>query len=153
MNKRLRTNFVSVLALAILSLSFLLPAQPAAAVSCSGNGCSGKDPISTGCNQNAYLAKRYVVTDKYGLAIWQTFAEVYYSRSCGTNWLRVNQNPFGGNAFKSIWTSSYTENETDYGYGSSYSMQVYAPGTTSVGIQVLLKDKSGVSQGFVYARL
>jgi len=138
----------SLIAIAgLLVLPFIVPAPNVSAVSCSGNGCNGKDPIYTGCNQNAYLAKRFVIPENSsGLALWQTFADVYYSRSCGTNWVRVTQNPFGGTAFKSIYTSSYTVNEYDRGYGSSYSMQVYAPGSTRVNIFIKLYDTANTAR-------
>ena len=132
----MKAVFFYILAAGMLVFPLITPAPSAYAVTCSGSGCNGKDPIYTGCNQNSYLAKRYIIPDQNGLAMWQTFADIYYSRSCGTNWVRVTQNPFGGITYKAIWTSSYFEEEVDYGYGSSYSMQVYAPGSTQIKFYV-----------------
>lgn len=146
----LAVGAVAVLALCAVALLGSVPQVSAA--TCSGAKCNGTDPIKTGCNQNAYLAKYYWVRDTEKIYLIGDYrAEVYYSRSCGTNWIRVNQNPFGGNAKKTIWAngSRFTEIETDYGYGSSYSMQVYAPGNTPVNVAVHYYDRSGKIRGFV----
>jgi len=143
-----------VLSTLIFSGVMLTPAH-ALAATCSGNGCNGTDPASTGCNQNAYLAKRLPILDmQYGLAIWQTYADVYYSNTCGTNWVRVTQNPYGGGTYKYIeslnpnGSTKYLETETDYGYGSSYSMQVYAPGSTKIRVYAKLFNTSGGAEAW-----
>lgn len=139
--------------LVVTASIFLVAAPSASAVSCSGNGCNGKDPIYTGCNQNAYLAKEYIMTDRRGIAIAQK-VQVYYSRSCGTNWIRVTGNPYGGATYKMIQslnsngTPRFTETEIDYGTGASYSMMVYAPGSTPVQFYGKVFDKAGNAQAW-----
>ena len=146
-------RLVGSLATVALVLTFIGAAifpVSASAVSCIGHSCDGKNPVSTGCNQNAYLAKRFVIVEKSnGIALWQTYADVYYSRSCGTNWVRVSGNQYGGNtkkyieSFNSNGSVMYSMNEVDYGYGSSYSMMVYAPGSTKIVMISSLYDTSG----------
>jgi hypothetical protein len=124
------------------------------AVSCSGAGCNGKDPAATGCNQNAYLAKRYPFYDKYGIILSPyssstPYMDIYYSRSCGTNWIRVTNNPYGGTTYKEIQVATpngFLETESDWGYGSSYSMMVYAPGSTAIRVWSRVKNTSNVTQ-------
>lgn len=155
MKHQLRLHVLSFTVLfTTLAMLTLAPMLASASTGCRGSGCNGTDPAATRCNQNAFLAKRFVIPDiKYGLAMWDTYADIYYSRSCGTNWVRVTQNPFGGKTFKSIWTSKYTELETDYGYGASYSMQVYAPGSTRIDFVVKLFDKKGTLKAYTYQYL
>jgi hypothetical protein len=125
------------------------------AVSCSGSGCTGKNPVTTGCNQNAGLIKRYYFANSYnGITFLypnDIQLDVYYSYSCGTNWIRVSKNPFGGLTKKnlSLVNSSTTLVENDYGYGSSYSMQVYAPGTTRIAFSAYLYDTAGKLRAYV----
>jgi len=149
-----RSSLIVTLSIAMATAAMLLSSpNQAMAVSCSGHSCDGKDPIYTGCNQNAYLAKRYPIYDTYGIFTGQ-YTDVYYSRSCGTNWLRVTGNPYGGVAYKMIQslnsngTVHYTEVEKDTGYGSSYSMMVYAPGSTRIEFYGKLFDKSNKSRAW-----
>jgi hypothetical protein len=127
------------------------------AVSCSGSGCNGKNPVTTGCNQNAYLAAHYPFYDNYGIILSpfsnkSPYMNVYYSRSCGTNWVQVTSNPYGGTTYKEIQVlksnggSGFLETENDKGYGSSYSMMVYAPGSTAIRVWSKLTNTSGVTK-------
>lgn len=145
--KQLKSRALLLSGILVLTLSSIgMSTASVAAATCSGKACNGTDPVRTGCNANAYLAKRYAIVDaKNGLAFWQLYADVYYSRTCATNWLRVSHNPFGGNTKKTIWAhnSNFTEVENDYGYGSSYSMQVYAPGSTPISAAVRQYDTAG----------
>lgn len=150
--KRINGFLIST-ALVISLVAPILGASPTSALGCWGDGCNGKDPAATGCNVNAYLAKRVIFKDTtYGLAIWQTYADVYYSNSCGTNWLRVTNNPWGGKTYKEIASLNsnrsirYKVVENDYTYGSSYTMMVYAPGNTPITAWAKLYDQSGRGQ-------
>ena len=122
--KRINGFLIST-ALVISLVAPLLGASPTSALGCWGDGCNGKDPAATGCNGNAYLAKRIQVVDNYGIALWQVYADVYYSNSCGTNWLRVTNNPWGGQTYKEIAslnsnnTTRYSTSASDFTYGSS----------------------------------
>ena len=150
--KRVKSFLIST-ALLIGAVTPILGASPALAANCSGDGCNGKNPVTSGCNANGYLAKRIAFTDMNGIAMWdKVYADVYYSNICGTNWVRVTNNPWGGRAFKSIvslnanGTPRYTETEDDYTYGSSFSMMVYAPGNTAVDVWAKLYNQAGVGQ-------
>ena len=103
----------------------------------------GTDPAATGCNQNAALIATRGIETEYGQVV--SYVDVYYSYSCQTNWIRVRSNPAGGAAIKAIRSDvgDWLPNEVDYGYGSSYSMQVYAPGSTCVHFQVHLRYPDG----------
>ncbi|OZF26030.1 DUF2690 domain-containing protein [Rhodococcus sp. 14-2483-1-2] len=108
----------------------------------AGSQHNGTNPATTGCNQNASLVATRGIQTESGQVV--SYVDVYYSHSCSTNWIRVRNNPAGGAAVKSIWTANYSAlNEVDYGSGSSYSMQVYAPGATCVYFQVHLKHPNG----------
>lgn len=83
-----------------------------------------KDPYSTGC-----AASKWALSSK---AVPGGTVTVMVSNACGTNWIEYRG--------KAQYTS---KNLTSYNYGSpgypetdttawAYSMQVYAPGTTSV---------------------
>src|SRR5438876_9566962 len=62
----------------------LQQAQPQ--VACSGRGCDGQDPITTGCDYDAYTVTSQ---DINGLGL----VELRYSPTCGTNWARVTSYP------------------------------------------------------------
>lgn len=109
----------------------------------------GSDPAATGCNKNASLIATRGVETEFGQVV--ATVQVYYSHSCQTNWIRVTGNPGGGAAIKSIGTNgSWLPNEIDYGTGSSYSMQVYAPGSTCVNFQVELRNANGTHLAETY---
>lgn len=71
--------------------------------------------------------------------------EVWYSSSCGTNWVRAyNGSPFA-HTFKTIrWLNNppYREQETDYAWGWTYSGQIYAPGSTCIHADVLILNQN-----------
>jgi hypothetical protein len=56
-----------------------LPNQPQ--VGCSGDGCDGLNPQTEGCAADAYTVQTAVFGNSY--------VELRYSRTCGTNWGRV----------------------------------------------------------------
>lgn len=119
--------------LAALALT-LTAATSAHAEGASGgsNYYDGKDPAATGCNVNAaQIATRPIVDRNNGQQV--ATIQIFYSYSCQTNWIRVTNNPYGGNATKYISSSLGGWNsEADEGTGSSYSMMVYAPGATTI---------------------
>lgn len=101
------------------------------------------DPARTGCNSNARLIATRPIETEFGQVV--SYVDVYYSLSCTTNWIRVRNNPAGGLAVKYLWASNgnTTTAQSDYGSGSSYSYQVYAPGSTCISFQVKLKYPDG----------
>lgn len=119
---------------------------------------NGTDPRLTQCNANAQLIATRPVRDWNMNWTTVTYVDVFYSYSCQTNWIRIRNNPYGGNATKEIWADNgdhYEEN--DPGYGSSYSMQVYAPGSTCINFRASLERPDGATvadvreDGDVYA--
>jgi hypothetical protein len=119
-----------------LAVAAALVAAPTSAQATSGTGYDGTDPASTGCVNSGQKIFTRDLQDYDGLYAG-TF-EVWYSSACGTNWVRAYQPYNGGTSYKTITRNaqaglpSFTETETDPGAGWSYSMQVYAPGNTSI---------------------
>lgn len=108
----------------------------------AGSQHHGTDPAATGCNANASAIASRTITTMNGAT---TTVVLYYSYSCQTNWIRVASNPLGGAAVKRISADGRPAlpEEVDFGYGSSYSMQVYAPGSACVNFSVTLLDPNG----------
>ena len=50
-------------------------------VTCSGNGCNGRNPEAAGCGADAYTVQTIVFSNSY--------VQLRYSPRCGTNWGRV----------------------------------------------------------------
>lgn len=57
-------------------------------VTCSGNGCNGHDPVSTGCARDAITVSITGGTVKFRTGTIQ----LRFSPTCGTNWGRVFSN-------------------------------------------------------------
>ena len=141
---RVVRRFAAVLVAAMaLTMSAATSAQ-ADGASGGSNYYDGKNPAttkdSTGayCNVNASQIATRSVTDRYtGQQV--ASIQIFYSRGCSSNWIRVTSNPYGGNTTKNIFSSRGGWNsEVDAGYGSSFSMMVYAPGTASINGDVYL---------------
>jgi hypothetical protein len=131
----------------VAATALLMSGATSAQASGASGGSSyydGKDPSTTrdsanvACNVNAsQIATRPITDNNTG----QTVAtiQIFYSWSCRSNWIRVTGNPYGGNTTKNIFSSLGGWNsEVDAGYGSSYSMMVYAPGNTHIDGEVSL---------------
>ncbi|MCP2303244.1 hypothetical protein LV79_002949 [Actinokineospora globicatena] len=83
--------------------------------------------------------------------------ELRYSPTCGTNWVRANilVNDGANTVTKGIrrmssqpdgnggWLGYFEQYEPDPAVGSSYGMQVYAPGTTCVDVSAVVRAPSG----------
>jgi hypothetical protein len=69
-------------ALLLASLGATVAAQPAAAsVGCYGDYCSGKDPMATGCANNAVTVT--------GTDLGWGYLSLRWSPTCKTNWARL----------------------------------------------------------------
>ena len=79
--KRIALHFLRVLTMLALVLGGAIMAAPAHAVTCYGDYCSGQDPVSTGCANDAYIATVYN-NSFFSL-------QVRYSPTCKTNWARL----------------------------------------------------------------
>lgn len=71
---------------AVLTVSPFSTPTAQAAVGCSGNACTGKDPLSTGCSADAYTVSSTAVYGTGGANV----VEIRWSPTCKTNWARVN---------------------------------------------------------------
>jgi hypothetical protein len=130
-----------LIAAAVAALALLVGTATAASAEGTSGGSNyydGKDPAWTGCNANAsQIATRPINDRTTGQQV--STIQIFYSWSCGTNWIRVTGNPYGGNTTKYIDSSLGGWNsEWDEGYGSSYSMMVYAPGDANISGYVYL---------------
>jgi hypothetical protein len=132
-----------LLAAAALMVSTPTPARADSASGGSNyydgkNPATTKDPTGVYCNVNASQIATRPILDRYtGQQV--AAIQIFYSWSCQSNWIRVTANPYGGNTTKNIFSSLGGWNsERDLGYGSSYSMMVYAPGTTRIHGDVTL---------------
>jgi len=139
---RLWTRFFRGFAVVIVALAavFMTGAGPAHADGASGgsNYYDGKDPAATGCNVNASHIANRPIYDRYTEENVATI-QIFYSWSCQANWFRVTGNRYGGNTTKNIFSDLGGWNsEWDAGYGSSYTMMVYAPGDTHINGEVYL---------------
>lgn len=95
--------------------------QPAAAVGCWGDYCSGTDPEATGCSRDAYtVANAFDSNLGYNV-------ELRWSPTCKTNWARVNTK--GPQWVKAVQSTGYTQWGTLTASGSPYSWsrQIYSP--------------------------
>jgi hypothetical protein len=66
------------------------------AVSCSGKGCDGKNPYSSGCAVNYGVVAMNYIYDNQGRQVGYT--QLWWSNTCQTNWARTVQ----------TWNSSWT---------------------------------------------
>jgi hypothetical protein len=79
--------FVVISTVLLVLAGVVVAPQAANAVSCYGDYCSGKDPISTGCANDAYTVTS--VSNNTGIL------EVRWSPTCKTNWARWTAYPIG----------------------------------------------------------
>ena len=89
-------------------------------VTCSGNGCNGKDPIATGCAVGAYTVQTGVLPD--------FFVQLRYSPSCGTNWGRVISRIGSAHLFATVQRIDGLSYSRSFGFSTLvFSQMVYAP--------------------------
>ena len=89
-------------------------------VTCSGDGCDGLNPVSTGCAADAYTVQTAVFSNSY--------VELRYSPTCKTNWGRVTSKV--GPTLLEIRIQridglTYTFSGGNFNF--AYSAMVYAP--------------------------
>jgi len=99
-------------------------------VSCSGDACSGQDPLTTGCANDAYTA---TATNMGTFSLQER-----YSPRCATNWTRIVVYPVGNGCMRTagLWAiqdtgyQQYSEMPTIYRDWSSHSYwtpMIYSP--------------------------
>lgn len=116
----------------------------------TGFGLDGSDPAATGCATGSYPIGGRDLHAGNGQLV--AHLEVRYSPKCGTNWVRMYNYTSVGASLKSIQrksSPSYWETEYDPVSGWSYSMQVYAPGSTCVFVGGALVGKPGSGVGII----
>lgn len=137
--------------LALLATHLFVSASPAPAA--TGSVYDGKDPSYNSCVSGSYAI---YAKDLYKSNHYMGTVQVMYSPRCGTNWVRTYQ-PYsgsdGGNcvaSYKRIERpkqgnlTKFVETENDLDckggppIGWTYSMMVYAPGNTSIKVNVTL---------------
>ncbi len=101
-----KTRVASVLAVLLLAIagSVVIAPTAQAAVTCYGDYCSGKDPMSTRCSDGAYTVAYTQVYFKRALTNATPYAgllELRWSPTCKTNWAR------GGRHWHTIMNSDH----------------------------------------------
>lgn len=114
------TSLIAAAALTVLSC---LAAPDAQAASCSGRGCNGMDPSVTGCSAGSTIAD----TDRM---FTSGTAELRWSPTCKTNWVRVSNYAGGDSALRiTVWTGGERVGFVAPGTpGNHWGNMVYAPG-------------------------
>ncbi|MEV4254097.1 DUF2690 domain-containing protein [Spirillospora sp. NPDC049652] len=133
------------LAAVATAASGMLAVTPSAqAATCSGNGCNGTDPVSTGCSNNSTAPLQ-----GNGLG---GHLELRWGPTCSTNWARFT--PGNGDVYE-IWVTRRSDGAWA-GYGMyvtykfsgagvpNYSDQIYSPGSASACV----RDITTNSQNF-----
>jgi hypothetical protein len=121
----------AAVAAATLVTPVVLAPSAQAAVTCSGFGCDGKDPMVTHCNEGAKTilsATRYVVNSK---GVQLARVELRYSPTCKTNWGRVTAVNSTTRRMQAD-VHRYSDGATRFGgiatAPSVWSAMLYAPG-------------------------
>lgn len=123
---KLRRTISAIAAAAFLGLGSIIAASgPAAAATCSGNACTGQDPIATGCANDAIT----VASIKLPYVV-QTL-DLRWSPTCQTNWARMQYDasptwlraiqPNRGDGLPRVTQLSGSSN------GNSWSAMIYSP--------------------------
>lgn len=103
----------------------VLSAPKASAVTCYGDNCSGKDPQSSGCANDAYTATA-ANTASFSL-------QVRYSPTCKTNWTRLVMYTPGpikcsrNGMMKAIQDTGYTQQAYFESYCANISITRWTP--------------------------
>ena len=89
-------------------------------VTCSGNGCNGQNPQSTGCAANAFTVRRVDFSN--------SFVELRYSPKCGTKWGRVTSKVGPTRlVVRTQRNDGLTYTFTGGNFNSAFAAMVYAP--------------------------
>lgn len=111
------------------------------------------------CLQGTFDAGQKTIANSQGAAI--ATVTIRYSARCETNWVSVENTVKGAEVVKRIeranvvgWlpitvANHHAEEETDAGAGSSYSMQLWAPGDTCVTVSARIRSAEGKTLGSV----
>jgi uncharacterized protein DUF2690 len=104
-------------------LAGVLLSSPAKAVTCSGYGCEGLDPTSTGCASDGI----WKTAKTFGSGGTAGAVQFMWSQTCHTMWVRVSSNNLGTYSAFIDANSLYTTTGSPY-YNNSYDYtQSYNP--------------------------
>ena len=84
----MKRQLLMVLVAVVFGLLTEIPVAPAAAATCSGSGCNGLNPITTGCSTGAYVVSETDIYDGFsndyigGVQLW-------WSPTCQAAWSTV----------------------------------------------------------------
>lgn len=143
---RVRLAAAMVVTAMALTTAAMQPADAAA----TGYRLDRTDPAQTGCATGAYSFGGRNLYSSNGTRV--AYMEVRYSPKCLTNWVRVYNYTYIGDTLKSIQRKqkpSVWVTTPDTTHGWTYSMQVYAPGSTCVYVGVALLGKPGSGVGII----
>jgi hypothetical protein len=89
MRKLKLTALILAATAAVTSITLLSPVKAfaATAATCSGSGCNGTDPQSTGCASSAITAEETSIISKSGVLVG--YVDLRYSTACKTAWART----------------------------------------------------------------
>lgn len=161
--RTVRRLLMSVAAVMVLMLAGSLPVMAGPAVPpylppYQGIALTGTDPHKTKCDRSAQLIKTFTIEGRDGASLGTVY--YYYSAYCETNWFVVKTSVPNATVLKEIkdpFDSPKCEGVKDYCVDdtwvywyreidqaqTSHSVQVYAPGDTTVETQVWIYDGDG----------
>lgn len=145
---RMRSLLLGLVMAIAAVIGSALPAQ-----ALSGTQYNNTDPIATGCTSAGYRIANRPILDSNSRTV--SYMEVYFSTRCGTNWIRVTGNPYGGAQYKLIQSATGNDMTIDpqpwgtWYTGSSYGRQIYAPGC--IDVRVELYPQYGVVGGTAFS--
>lgn len=113
----------AVAVVGLLGAAALANAGPAAAVSCYGDYCSGRDPMSTGCAADAYT-----VASTHIPGTW-TSIELRWSPTCKANWARVpaSWRSAPPNGLSAQQSTGYTQRVIAISADFAWTGMIYSP--------------------------
>ena len=150
----IRRSLMGLLATGATLLLLTLGAAPAHAAGYSYDGTLPNTAAGGYCATGSSQ-----ITPDYPIKVGGTgatvgYVNVRYSPSCGTNWVTMYTSLTGYTQAKGIDRASpiYFHYEQDPGAGSTFSPQVYAPGSTCISISGELWNSSGTyaTSGWIY---
>lgn len=85
----MKRQLLIVLIAVVFGLLTEIPVTPAAAATCSGSGCNGLNPITTGCTTGAYVVGETDIYDVFS-SDYIGGVQLWWSPTCETAWSYVH---------------------------------------------------------------
>jgi hypothetical protein len=142
---------VAMLIFAGAASALMVTPAPVSAASCSGTGCNGQDPGTTGCTSGSYTVYSATNTFWASSTFWATVSvDLRWSPTCQTNWARAavtSSNPstyafqiqvmLKGSSYNTIWHTEYA------GIGRQVYGDMHYPPTQPVRACAYVNDFGG----------